>query len=257
MTDPQQSFTHELEIFRAEAEAGAQFLYANLAVNAILARDKKALNAVNRTPLFWKTNMGALQTAFFIVLGRVFDQQSRHNIDSLLKIAQKNIAIFSKAALAERKRRASHNADEWLSDYLKDAYEPTNADFRLLRKQVTRYRKIYEKNYRDIRSKIFAHKEISETTEVEELFSKTNIRELQKVFVFVNSLCEALWQLLHNGKKPVLKPMRYSVKAIMRTWKPERHGQSVQERVVGEAQDFFLAFVKGAQPGRAKRRRAD
>src|SRR3989304_1813297 len=132
MTDPGRVFIKELEIFRREAQEGAQFLYAYLAIKAILARDKRALHVVNKTPLFWKTILGALQTAYFIVLGRVFDQKSNHNIDRLLKIAQSNIGIFSKAALAERKRERSSNANEWLGDYLRNVYEPTNASFRLL-----------------------------------------------------------------------------------------------------------------------------
>jgi hypothetical protein len=33
-------------------------------------------------------------------MGRVFDQKSTHNVDRLLKLAQDNPQIFSKAALA-------------------------------------------------------------------------------------------------------------------------------------------------------------
>lgn len=260
MTDPEQSFIKELDIFRTEAQAGTQFLYANLAVDAILRKNRKALNAVDRTPLFWKTNLGALQTSLFIVLGRIFDQSSNHNIDKLLRIAQENIGIFSKPALAGRKKRESRDAHKWLPDYLKDVHEPTSADFKRLRREVANYRKIYERNYRDIRHKIFAHKEVSEAVDVEKLFSKTDIRELQKIFVFVNALYEALWQLLHNGHAPVLRPMRYSVQSIMRKRKPEWHSQSVQERIVGEIQDFFTILVSSAQqsarPGRTMRRRA-
>lgn len=258
MINPEKMFAHELEVFRTEAQAEAQFLYAYLTIIAILGENKKALNAVNRTPLFWKTNIGALQSAFFIVLGRIFDQKSNHNIDSLLKIAQTNVNIFSKAALAERKKQNSPNANVWLDEYLKRVYEPTRDDFRALRKQIKKYRKIYEENYRDIRRKIYAHKEISEPTEVQKLFSKTNIRELEKVIVFVNALYEALWELLYNGKKPVLRPMRYSVKSMMRNRRPGWQNQSVQERIVGEIQDFFQLFGHTAQqislPRRPKRR---
>ena len=260
MSDPEQTFTRELEIFRTEAQAGAQFLYSYLAFNAIVGENKKALDFVNHTPLFWKTNMGALQTSFFIVLGRIFDQTSKHNIDVLLKIAESNINIFSKVALAARKKRESPNADEWLEDYLKRSYEPKARDFREFRKKVKGYRRIYEANYRDIRRKVYAHKELTESADVQKLFSKTNIRELQRVFVFVNALYEALWELLHNGRKPVLRPMRYSVKNIKKNRKPEWQNQSVQEMIVGETQDFFkLCLAKaqqGAQPDARKRRRA-
>jgi hypothetical protein len=134
MISQEKKFTSELEIFRTEAQAGAQFLYAYLSFNSILSEKKSTLKIINRTPLFWNTSIGALQTSFFIVLGRIFDQKSTHNIDMLLKSAQDNIGIFSKEALADRKRRGSDNADEWIDDYLKNVYVPTAKDFRELRK---------------------------------------------------------------------------------------------------------------------------
>lgn len=200
------------------------------------------------TPLFWNTAMGAFQTAFFITLGRIFDQKSPHNIDRLLKLAQENREIFSKEALANRKRKASPNADEWLPEYLKTSYEPTDKDFRAIRKKIKDYRKIYETNYRDIRHKIYAHKEVSDAEAVQKLFSKTNIRELQKVFVFVNALYEALWQLLYNGHKPILRQMRYSVARMMRDRKPEWQSQTVQEKMVREVDDMLKILSKNAQP---------
>jgi len=251
MTNPEERFIRELEVFRTEAHSGAQFLYGYLAFNSILSGKKKALNAVSKTPLFWNTTMGALQTAFFIVLGRIFDQDSTHNIDRLVKLAQDNMDVFSKEALANRKRQGGVNADE--------SYEPTTKDFRALRKKVRKHRRVYEANYRDIRHRIYAHKEVSDAEKVQELFSKTNIRELQSMVVFINALYEALWQLLYNGRKPVLRPMRYSVNRMVRDRKPEWQRQSVQERMVGEIDDFLEVLARnvqqGAEPGRAKKRR--
>jgi hypothetical protein len=34
----------------------------------------------------------------FVALGRIFDQDSKHNIDSLMVIASKEFAVFSKAS---------------------------------------------------------------------------------------------------------------------------------------------------------------
>jgi hypothetical protein len=246
MITPEQQFIRELEVFRTEAQAGAQFLYAYLSFNSIISENKKTYREINKTPLFWNTTMGSLQTSFFIVLGRIFDQNSMHNVDRLIKIAQENSNIFSKEALAKRKKKDSPNADEWIDDYLKDVYEPTSKDFRELRKKVKEFRKIYETNYKDIRHKIYAHKEISDVEEVQKLFSKTNIRELQRVFVFVNALYEAMWQLLYNGRKPVLRRMRYSVRSMVRDRKPEWQSQTVQERLVGEVSDFLKTLTTNA-----------
>lgn len=242
MKTKEDKFQHELEVFQTEVESGIQFFYIYLAFNSVLSENKQALNIVNLTPLFWLTNVGALQTSSFIVLGRIFDQdpKSKHNIDRLLRVAQEHSDIFSAEALEVRKRAGSVNANEWISDYMKDVYVPSADDFRRLRKYVSKYRKIYEKTYRDIRHKIYAHKELSDKTNVDNLFAQTNTVEMQKLLIFLNRVYEALWQLFHNGRKPTLRAMKYSVSSIMKNVQaPEWQSRQIQERVVHETQKFF------------------
>lgn len=247
MSRPEEQFEHELEIFRTEVESGTQFFYAYLAINDVLRANKAALDAVNKAPLFWRTSVGALQAAFFIALGRVFDQKPNHNVDKLLRLAQNNISIFSKEALAERNRKADSNADEWLEKYMKDVYVPTVDDFRRLRKHVKKYRQIYEGRCRDIRHKIYAHKELSKSEDIQRLYSLTNIRELEKLCAFLNKLHQTLWQLLFNGRKPILRPMRYSAKHIRKKPRPEWNSQTVHERIVSEVQSYFEMMAANAQ----------
>lgn len=254
MKDYIKEFEDELEIFRKETQSGTQFFYSYLAINAVIGDDKQALDAVNETPLFWATNIGALQTAFFIVLGRIFDQKSAHNIDKLLNIAQKNPEIFSKASLGKRKRQGNSFEPEWLPEYLNRAYEPTFKDFRRLRKHVRNYRKIYERNYRDIRRKIYAHKELSDRFDIKELYRKTRLGELEKIFVFLNKLYESLWELFLNGRKPVLRPMRYSVIQIKNKRRSDWQSRGVHEKIVGETQDFFRNFTLKAKQLHARER---
>jgi hypothetical protein len=99
-----QQFEHELEVFRTESETAAQFFYAFLAIHASAGPDKSVHRLLNTAPLFWNTVLGGLQAAAFVAMGRVFDQKSTHNVDRLLKLAQDNPQIFSKAALARRKQ---------------------------------------------------------------------------------------------------------------------------------------------------------
>lgn len=242
-------FERELEVFRTEAEAGTQFLYAYLAVHAVAANYNPVYRLLNETPLFWNTSLGALQTAAFISLGRVFDQNSAHNLDRLLCIAQDDPQVFSKEALARRKQGTNPNHPTWLDEYVRDVYEPTPKDFRRLRSHVRKWRKIYESKYRDLRRKLFAHKEVSNSAEIDALFAKTNIRELQRMFAFLGALHEALWQLFFNGRRPVLRPRRYSVKRMRDLPSPATRGKAVQERITQEAEQFLLAAAGVARPG--------
>lgn len=240
-------FEDELDIFRTETQAATQFFYAYLAVHAVAADHKPVYRLLNTAPLFWNTNFGALQTATFIALGRVFDQKSKHNLDRLLGIAQGNPGIFSKAALAARKQGNSPTPPEWLAEYLRDVYVPTAADFRRLRTHVRKHRKIYASKYSDLRHKFFAHKELSARSDIDALFGKTNVRELQRMLVFLSALYEALWQLFVNGRKPVLRPQRYSVKRIRNNPSPSWRSGAVQEHITREVDQFLRNAAGVAQ----------
>jgi hypothetical protein len=207
-------FERELEVFRTEAQKAAQFFYAFLAIHASAGAEKPVNRLLNTAPLFWNTILGGLQTAAFVALGRVFDQDSMHNVGKLLRLAQDNPQIFSKGALAHRKQGTDKIRPEWLDSYLKHVYVPKPADFRRLRGYVSKRRKTYLEKYQPLRHQVFAHSELSDATEVSALFAKTNIREMERMLVFLMSLYDAMWQLFVNGHRPVLRPYRYSVKGM-------------------------------------------
>jgi hypothetical protein len=237
------AFERELEIFRTEAESAAQFLYSYLSIHETAARRKSVHRLLDGSALFWNTNLAALQLSAFIVLGRIFDQSSKHNIDRVLKLAQSNINIFSKSELGKRKQGASADPPDWLDDYLVASYEPTSADFRKLRKLVAKNRKIYEERYEDIRHS-FAHKLTADPGELHAMFAKTNVRELQRLVTFLGSLFDALWELFYNGRKPVVRQRRFSVKAMHRQPTPPRRASKVQERITLEAARFLRKAAK-------------
>jgi hypothetical protein len=162
------------------------------------------LRSLNTASLFWLTAEHALLLAAFVALGRVFDQNSRYNIDRLLAIGAGNLSLFSKPNLARRKREEGLSTSD-AAAYVSTAYEPTYKDFRGLRKKVAERRRIYETRYRSIRDKIFAHKELSHPDDTSALFKKTNIKELKEIFGFLHSVHDSLWELLFNGREPALR----------------------------------------------------
>jgi hypothetical protein len=174
-----------------------------LQIRTELAADKKLLDRINDTPLFWITTHHALLLAAFVALGRVFDQHSRHNVNALLKMASKNKVIFAKEALWARKIRDGV-APLFAAEYILDKYEPSDTDFRELRREVAKRRRVYEERFRDVRDKMFAHKELSDSDEMNALLAKATIDELKSLFGFLHALHQALWELLVNGRRPIL-----------------------------------------------------
>lgn len=238
----ERQFEAELEIYRTEVEAALQFFYAFLAVHAAAGDKKSIYRLLNTAPLFWNTVLGGLQTSAFIVLGRVFDHTSQHNVGTLIALAQNNPSIFSKAALERRKRRSSSNAHEWIDAYMASVYVPKGSDFRRLQGYVSKHRKTYVVKYRDLRHKVFAHKEIVDAAQVSALFARTNIREMQRMLLFCLSLYDALWSLLMNGKRPILRPRKISVAKIRK--RERASGGAVHERIVQEVEAFLKAAAQ-------------
>jgi hypothetical protein len=240
-----EQFRRELEIFRTEEEKAAQFYFAFLAVHDVAYRHKSVAALLNRAPLFWNTCLGGLQAAAFIALGRVFDLKSPHNLEKLLRMVEGNPQVFSKAALARRKQGNEAKRPEWLGTYLRSVHEPTLEDFRRLRAHVQKWRQIYNANYRAVRHKFFAHKEAADEAAVTALFRKGTNRELQRMLTFLGSLHQALRQLFYDGRKPVLRPARYSLKEMRKKPVPAFFsGVLVQEHITREAQEFLMRVAK-------------
>lgn len=249
MTPEEEAFDNELDIFRREVESGMQFFYAWLAINGV-AKDKAIENALNESSLFWMTILGSLQQSMFITLGRLFDQDSAHNVDTILRMAQRNSSMFSKSALGRRKTGTSSSPPEWLGDYLRQAHEAAPDDFRRLRAHVRKWRSVYDAKCRDIRRKIHAHKEIVDQSKVHALYSNVRIREIEHMLVFLKKLQLALWELFHNGRKPVLRPMPYAGSRMLKGARSSsRSMEHVHRRIIEEARDALQALKAGIELG--------
>ncbi len=228
----QQEFLQELNMFRNEVALVSRSLYMELAIHNIASKNKGVLKAMNYTPTFWNTVLSGFQSSTFITLGRIFDNDSKHNIHKLFRLAETNKSLFSRKAFEERwvknKDRQSGDLDGYLPQYMKTFYVPDDDDFRKLNKFIATQQKVYENIYRPIRHH-FGHRKYSTNEEVKVLFDKINITELEKFCVRLDGLHDALWQLYHNGRGPMLplKRNKYSTRNILKS-KPEPYRSTPQ-----------------------------
>jgi hypothetical protein len=181
-----------------------------MAIHDQAAKKSDFLNFINRTPTFWITCVNALQSTTIMSLGRIFDQRSPHNLDVLIGMGQRGAAIFSKSSLESRILKRPVNVQDrptWIDDLLRDAYQPTPADFRLIRKLVRNHRRIYCDRYQDLRHLWFAHR-IATEEQILQVFAKTNVDELKELLDFLHLIYSELWQLFFNGRKLALADPR-------------------------------------------------
>lgn len=62
-------------LIRGEVEAAIKSNHAYLTINNLVVGDPDVYERINRFPAFWQLNAYALQTTFFIVFGRIFDNR--------------------------------------------------------------------------------------------------------------------------------------------------------------------------------------
>lgn len=108
-----------LKVFEKQVHEATQIWYASRTMDEVGLRRKRTIEALNATPLSWIIERGGLAQYALIALGRVFDQSSPRNIDTVVRLTyESRDHVFSKHALAVRKRAGSDNADEWLAAFM-------------------------------------------------------------------------------------------------------------------------------------------
>ena len=236
----EQAFERELEIFRKDCESAAQCFYGHLAINEVGLRRPAVQRFLNRNAMFWNTAAGAMQVATFMAMGRSFDQQSPHNVDRLMKLAQDDLAMFSHQALRRRKQGDALAPPSWLEEYMRNVYVPAPADFRRLRSHIKKHRRVYEANYRALRRKVYAHTEATDDAEIQQLFSRTNKREIERLLLFLMRLYESMWHAFMNGRKPTLRPLPPSVSRSGRLTLPRTSLAGVHRRMTRDTEDLLV-----------------
>ena len=248
-------FERELELFRKECEGAAQFFFGHLAINEMAKRRESVLRLLNRNAMFWNTAAAGMQTAAIVATGRVFDQGSPHSIDKVLRLAQNHSSIFSKASLGRRKQAGANEPTSWLTAYLESAHVPSTADFRRLRSHIKERRRIYEARYRDLRHKVYAHRVVGEDDELAPIVAKTNVRELERLVLFLLRFYESMWHLYMNGRKPTLGRLRYTISREGRLSLPRRSARDVHRQMVFETKNVLLGAAAQQTTAPDSRRR--
>lgn len=188
--------------FREDLAAAAHAFYLWKEINNFAVNDEAIYRGINEQALTWNIITHSLQTTFFIALGRLFDtDRDAFSVHAFLRGCIENIQEFERGALRKRKIAACNGKEEdWLDEYVAKAHAPTSKDFQLIRGEVSKHQAQYEAIYRPIRNQVFAHKEAGSMDNVQNLFGKTKISDIEQLLWFLLQVQELVSQLLNNGE---------------------------------------------------------
>jgi hypothetical protein len=82
--------------------------YTYMEINKFASENNVNLEKIHRDGHFWSGELYALQTTWFIILGKIYDRtKDSYSIHDFLKSTVAYKGFFSKQALAQRKRTAA------------------------------------------------------------------------------------------------------------------------------------------------------
>ena len=198
-------FERNCERLWGEIEGAVAIFYTAEEIQDCARRDESILNAIQRDSLFWKVQVHALQSALFIVLGRIFDISSdAYSIHKLMRDAGRQFPLlFSHEALRARKAKLNLGPQE-LDDYFVGLWQPDPLAVKTLRKSLTPHVKRYSDVYSPLRNQYFAHTLVVDQTVVNNLFANTNRLELEETLLFVREVVALIQEMYQNGREPKL-----------------------------------------------------
>jgi AbiU2 len=253
MTPEETAVCAAMKTFKGQADACVTSLYAYLTIHAVLGQSRPIRNHVNKDALFWNTVLYALQSALILALGRAFETNTPHNVATFMRTMKTNRAAFSRASLRNRIAPRLANNPTALEHYVRAARIPYPSDFRRVADFVSQHREAYQATYRDLRHELFAHTLTTNDERIAELFSKTNIRQLQRMTTYLVDLHDAFWEALNNGGRLRLRRRRYSIARILKRPKGRAVTAAIQETVVSQTMEALQPWT--LPPSRRLRRR--
>ena len=192
-------------VVRGDVESAIKSNHTYLTINDLSVSDRNAEEKLNEFPEFWLFNAYALQTTFFMALGRLFD--SRKDSHSILKLVDATIAnpqLFTKTALHARKRMFAniHGSDpDSFAPRVTAAWEPGAADLMALKTELEPHHLKFKVIYQPIRHTLFAHRSMESEADIFSRFQKTNIKEVEDILRFLHTLLCAIREMAWKGKR--------------------------------------------------------
>jgi hypothetical protein len=198
-----QEYWRDYKLIRDDVSVAIRAFYTYIEAHKC-AENNRIYKEISKEAPFWQLQPYGLQATFFIVLGRIFDKdKDAHSIRKFINATVQHKGYFSKHALANRKSTPQGKPD-WLDDFVQQAHEPSVKEIEALSEALKPHEEKYKSVYGPIRHQVFAHTALKDSDKVSALFSRTQISDIEDTLYFLQDLLEAIWQLGHNGIKPIL-----------------------------------------------------
>ena len=195
-----------------DIEEAIAVFYTSEEINNLALNQEAILDAIQANALFWKVQVYSLQTTLFIVLGRIFDiSGDAYSIHKLLRDTGQHFdLLFSHEALRTRKEKLKLRPKD-LENYFVGLWVPDRRVVGILNKALAPHKDRFAADYLPLRSRYFAHNLLNDATTIQNLFAKTNRKELEETLLFAKEVVALIEEMYNNGTRA--KARRYETRS--------------------------------------------
>jgi hypothetical protein len=239
----EREFEERLEALDRDSRQAAVFAYTEFTIHQAAGSDFEIIDRLNLHARFWNTVIAGLQGSSFVALGRMFDDdRNTHNIDGLLRYAERMNGLFSRQALEARKVAAGVPPAD-AKKCVADVWELRPGGLANLRNEFEAKREFFREKVGPIRHRVFAHAARITKEERDTFFTALFMRPLEELIVFTVRLQRAMFQLYHNGREPVLAPAPSNIVEVMKSL-PGRGTSTWEHLHAAKDTRAFLDWIK-------------
>ncbi len=208
-------FEDRLKVLQDEIAKAERCFYSYTALHNYLSDHKFE---GNKYSLFGNTIKDALLGYFFVIIGRLFDEDKKsQSVVSFVRYCKVYNSIFSKKHLQERKKSELTPSD--LESYMGRIPSVTVSkdDFETIETEIATQKLVYYEKYETIRNRIFVHEDLKTFHREDDPHPKDFINELEELLNFLNKVAQVFGDLYMNGTKIDLKKVKYKSAKTMIT----------------------------------------
>lgn len=192
-----------------EAETAIRVFYSLKEFRLWVSREED-VKLINKNPHFWRMFDTSVRTHLFICIRRLYEGDSNtFNFQQFINLCVKNVTEFSGRALRDRKVAASHNANEWIDEYMINTHQPTIEDFYALSRLVRENSKRMKGKYTEIASQVYAHAVHTDDSYIAKISEDLSFDEMESALTSIWHCYRQFWEMFENGRKPNLEIAKY------------------------------------------------
>lgn len=243
MNTHEREFDKRLHSVKADAVLCVAHTFQYLGFHQSTFRDPDRQMTVNTHPDFFLAMLNAHQHAYIIVLGRIYDTgRGVETLESLMNYTKDHPGIFSREALAHRKREGGMT-EEQAAQFVHDAFEPNKRSFDALITACNATRATYNTRARALRHEVIAHTGTAPLQERIRPFDNFLVRDLERIAVLPMLIVHQLQHLFVNGLEPALQPVITNIVDVL-AQQPGSGPAHLHVQVAQRAQKFVEEFTR-------------